>query len=97
MNNNWMCISCGNVLGEMVGGELRPDKSIPGDHFITRGPNLVVTCPHCGATKVFYTSDPIVRAMYQLVDALATGMARRTVAQLSEETIRDVMRKSRES
>jgi ribosomal protein S27E len=86
-NTPWMCIQCGKVLGELLGGELRPDASIPGDHLKTRGPNLEVTCPDCKKVKVFYTSDPIVRATYQLVDALATGLARRAVHVISEETV----------
>ncbi len=93
-NSSWLCIQCGEVLGEMIGGELRPDKSVTGDHLITRGPNLVVTCPHCQSTKVFYTSDPIVRAMHQLVDALATSLARRAVRELSEESLREFHKKS---
>jgi ribosomal protein S27E len=93
-NNKWLCINCGEALGEMVGGELRPDASVPGNNMITRGPNLVVTCPHCNATKVFYTSDPIVRAMHQLVDALSTQMARRAVRELSEEMLRELHKKS---
>lgn len=92
--SKWFCIQCNEVLGEMVGGELRPDASIPGDHMVTRGPNLVVTCPHCGGVKVFYTSDPIVRAMYQLVDALGTQLARRAVRELSEESLREFTKKS---
>lgn len=87
MNSTWQCIQCGKILGEMVGGELRPDTSIPGDHMITRGPNLVVTCPECGSTKVFYTSDQMVRAMYQLVDALSTQLAKRAVRLISESTV----------
>lgn len=93
MNSKWLCIQCGEPLGEMVGGELRPDKNIPGDNFITRGPNLVVTCPHCSSTKVFYTSDPIVRAMHQLVDALATALARRAIHLMTEEAVKNSIEK----
>lgn len=92
--SKWFCIQCNNVLGEMIGGELRPDASVPGDHLITRGPNLVITCPQCGSVKVFYTSDPIVRATYQLVDALARQLAHRAVREFSEESLREFSNKS---
>ena len=83
MNNRrsteWYCISCNRVLGEVLGGEFKPAENISGDSIQTRGPNLVVTCPDCGTQKVWYTADPIVRAMYQLVDAIVTVAANRMV------------------
>ena len=82
----WLCINCGETLGFMQGGELKP--AVPGEFLLTRGPNLVVTCPKCGSVKTFYTSDPVVRAMYQLVDALASALARRVVTLVSEGTLR---------
>ncbi len=87
MNNDWQCISCGEVLGEVAGGELTPSEKVPSKYIRTRGPNLVITCPSCGAVKCWYTADPIVRAMYQLVDALASALAKRVLSQLSEATL----------
>ncbi len=75
----WYCVSCNHVLGEVLGGEFKGAKDVPGDLIQTRGPNLVVTCPQCGGTKVWYTSDPITRALYQLVDAITTVSANRMV------------------
>lgn len=75
----WYCVSCPKVLGEVLGGEFFPDDSISGKLIQTRGPNLVVTCPDCSSKKVWYTADPIVRAMYQLVDAIVTVSANRMV------------------
>ncbi len=84
-NNEWLCINCGEVLGHVLGGELRP--SVNGEQCVTRGPNLVITCPSCGSVKTFYTADPIVRAIYQLVDAISSELARRVLRQLSEGTL----------
>ena len=84
-SSNWVCISCGEVLGHVLGGELHP--AVPGDCLRTAGPNLAVRCPKCGGTKTFYTSDPIVRAIYQLIDASATVLAKRAIMQISDRTI----------
>ncbi len=86
-NNEWLCIDCGTVLGSVLGGELTPSDRVPAKNLRTRGPNLVVVCPNCGATKTWYTADPIVRAVYQLVDAISSELARRVLRQLSEGTI----------
>ena len=76
---DWYCVNCNTVLGEVLGGEFQPSKNLTGELIQTRGPNLVVTCPDCGAQKVWYTADPIVRAMYQLVDAIVSTSATRMV------------------
>ena len=76
--NSWMCVNCGHILGQVSGGELRP-TGVPSENLITRGPNLVVTCHKCNVEKTWYTADPIVRALYQLVDATATAMAGRMI------------------
>jgi ribosomal protein S27E len=75
--SEWMCINCGDSLGQVFGGEFFP--SVDGKYLRTSGPNLEVTCPNCGQRKTFYTADPIVRAIYQLTDAVATQAARRMV------------------
>lgn len=74
---DWLCISCGKSLGGIYGGEFYP--AVPGEHIRTSGPNLVVTCPDCGHIKTFYTADPVVRALYQLVSAIADVTARAAV------------------
>lgn len=79
MNKDWLCVKCGEVLGTIVGGELHP---APGCPTRTAGPNLIVQCPACNASKVFYTSDPVVRAVYQLVDAVATVAAKSMMAEI---------------
>lgn len=84
--NNWYCVACSYVLGQVLGSEFRPDKSLTGDLLETRGPNLVVKCPECGTKKVWYTADPIVRALYQLSDALATELAGRAIKIISAQT-----------
>jgi len=83
-DNNWLCIDCGATLGAVVGGEFSPDESVPCANIRTRGPNLVITCPHCGTVKTWYTADPIVRSQYQMLDALATALTKRVLSQLSE-------------
>src|SRR5512139_2767195 len=80
---DWVCVECGEVLGHIIGGELQP--TIDGRYCRTRGPHLVVTCPKCSATKTFYTSDTIVRAVYQLIDAIASVLAQRVLAQIGQQ------------
>lgn len=78
--SEWQCVKCGEVLGNIFGGELYP--LVPGKNLRTSGPNLEVTCPNCGALKTFYTSDAVVRAMYQLVNAIADVAAKAMVEQV---------------
>lgn len=86
--SDWQCISCGKVLGVVSGGELRP-SGVPSANLITRGPNLSVTCDMCSAEKTWYTADPIVRSVYQLVDALSTEMARKMIFKAGSLSRRD--------
>jgi hypothetical protein len=78
----WYCVSrsCGEQLGELVGKELRVTS---GAKCITDGPNLIVECPKCGQTKVWYTSDTLVRATYQLVDAMVSLFIARALPKAS--------------
>jgi len=76
----WLCIDCSALLGRVIGGELHP--AIPGEMIRTNGPNLVLTCPECGRVKVWYTADPVVRAVYQLTDAVASAAARAMIDQI---------------
>jgi len=86
----WFCINeeCRRCLGSVLGGEFHPAEDIGGKYMQTRGPNLVIRCPDCNTPKVWYTADPITRAMYQLVDAISTQAARRMVSKVSELTLR---------
>lgn len=79
--SDWQCIQCGIRLGGVFGGELYPE--VPAKNLRTSGPNLVVTCPDCGAVKTWYTADPVVRAVYQLVNAISDVAARSMVEQVS--------------
>ncbi len=78
--SDWLCIGCGDRLGSVFGGELYPD--VPVGKLRTSGPNLVVTCPHCGSVKTWYTADPVVRAVYQLVNAISEVAARSMIEQM---------------
>jgi ribosomal protein S27E len=89
--SDWQCIQCGRRLGGVFGGEFYPD--VPPDKLRTSGPNLVVTCPDCGAIKTWYTADPLVRAVYQLVDAIASVAARSMVEQVGR-SVNNEIRKS---
>jgi len=80
LRSDWMCIQCGHILGKVLGGELNP--LVEGKFLRTSGPNLQVICPECGATKTWYTSDPVVRAVYQLVGAISDVAARSMVEQI---------------
>ncbi len=87
--SDWRCINeqCGRTLGRVFGGEYQPSDDFSASKVQTRGPNLVITCPDCGTQKVWYTADPITRAMYQLVDAIATQGAKRMIRKVSELTL----------
>jgi ribosomal protein S27E len=85
---DWYCInhSCGAVLGTVLGSELVVSKDSTVESVQTRGPNLVVKCGSCGTQKVWYTSDPIVRSIYQLVDATVSIMAARMMKEIGEKS-----------
>lgn len=86
-DNSWRCINdaCGHTLGFVVGNEFEPAEDVGGKSLRTRGPNLVVTCPECGTVKVWYTADPLTRALYQLIDSMSTVAVRRIIPELSDE------------
>lgn len=81
-NNTWVCISCGTSLGDLVGSELFP---IDNAQVRTQGANLVITCPKCGARKVWYPADPMLRVLKQLIDVIASETARAAVKAVSHE------------
>lgn len=85
--NNWFCINntCNHVLGVVRGSELNVSEDVPGSCIQTRGANLSIVCPKCGTTKIWYTSDPIVRAVYQFIDATITAGAHRFIMHLGEQ------------
>lgn len=82
----WYCTDrdCGTVLGHVVGRELDVSGGVVSK---TDGPNLVVTCPRCGKTKIWYSSDKVVRAIYELLDTLVTLFVTRAMSKLSRETL----------
>ena len=81
-NNTWVCIGCGKELGTLLGRELVITN---GTALQTQGANLVVSCPVCSKKKVWYPSDQVLRAMNQLIDALATAMAKAAIQGISTE------------
>lgn len=83
-DTNWYCVDCPTVLGKVEGGELKGVDSVPQANYETRGPNLKVTCPNCGRVKVWFTSDAITRAMYQLVNAIATEAAKKMLHEVNK-------------
>lgn len=86
-DNSWVCINndCGHILGEVIGGEFQPASDVCGDHLKTRGPNLVVACPNCDTVKVWYTADPLNRAIHQLIDTTVSVIVKRAVPEISRE------------
>ena len=78
--SDWTCIQCGYRLGGVFGGEIYP--GVDGKHLRTSGPNLTFTCPECGQVKTWYTSDPVVRAVYQLVNAVSSVAAAAMIEQV---------------
>lgn len=81
---NWYCVDCGKVLGKLEGGELVGNNDIPASSYETRGPNLKVTCPDCKRVKIWFTSDSITRAMYQLVNAIAAEAAKKMLHEVNK-------------
>ena len=80
--NTWVCITCGHVLGDLYGQELSPRKDAT---IRTQGSNLVLTCGECGARKIWFPADPVVRVLKQLIDVIATETARSAVRAVSKE------------
>lgn len=87
--SEWQCVACGHCLGEVMGGELL--VKVDAGYARTRGANLTLTCPKCEHEKTWYTADPVVRAIYQLVDAISTQAAKRMV-EATVKQIDNVMR-----
>jgi hypothetical protein len=79
---DWVCINCSERLGGVFGGEFFP--AVDGRNIRTNGPNLVITCPKCQTIKTWYLSDPVVRAVYQLVSAIADVAAKSMVEQIGK-------------
>lgn len=82
-SSEWLCVQCSAKLGNVYGGEFYP--SVDGKNIQTRGVNLAIVCPSCGATKVWFTSDPIVRSINQLIVAISEEAARAMVNSASRE------------
>lgn len=74
--SEWLCIKCGRILGRVMGGELYPSAE---PTTRTKGPNLVIYCPECNSAKTWYTSDTVVRAVYQLINAMSEVAAKNMV------------------
>lgn len=84
-DTRWYCVNseCGEPLGNVLGAELYVSESVKEVH--TKGVNVVLSCPKCGTKKVWYTSDAINRAMYQLIDAIAGQLAYRVMQDITKE------------
>jgi ribosomal protein S27E len=83
-DTNWYCVDCSTVLGKLQGGELIGVKEVPSQNYETRGPNLKVTCPECGRVKIWFTSDNITRALYQLINAIAGESAKKMLHEVNK-------------
>lgn len=88
-HNVWVCIGCGTTLGNLIGKELVIDSSA---EVKTQGANLVITCPKCNRKKVWYPSDPVLRAINQLIDALSSAMSSAAVRGVSTEIRAEIAR-----
>lgn len=87
-SNDWFCVECNHVLGHVVGREFTPAETVPHSNIHTRGVDLSVTCPQCSKVKIWYTSDPINRALNQLIDAITSALVMRLMPQLSDATMK---------
>lgn len=85
--NAWFCVECSHELGYVNGRELSPADTVPHANISTRGSDLVIVCPNCGKTKIWYSADPLMRALNQLIDAITTALVSRLVPMLSEATL----------
>ena len=83
----WYCPDCSNHMGKIIGGELHVNLENVSE-VRTVGTRLVLVCKQCGRSKVWFPSDPTIRAMNMLIDAfasnLATTMAREFVRKRAE-------------
>lgn len=88
--SDWRCVGedCTNILGEVVGNELEISSNIPGNLIKPRGSNVIITCPVCGARKVWYTSDNLDRAVHQLVEMLAQLISYKIIQKVQENDLK---------
>lgn len=84
----WMCVNneCNHILGFVNGGEFTPSDDIIPSDISTKGSNLIIKCPKCGTVKTWYTSDPMVRTLNQLIEVMADQMAKRAIHSIHMQT-----------
>jgi len=84
----WLCVNndCNHALGFVSGGEFTPADDVMPSDISTRGSNLILKCPECGTIKTWYTSDPLVRTMNQLIEVMADSVAKRAIHTLHIQT-----------
>lgn len=84
----WLCVNneCNHILGYVNGGEFNPADDLIPSEISTRGANLIVKCPECGTVKTWYTSDPLVRTLNQLIEVMSEQMAKRAIRSIHIQT-----------
>lgn len=89
--SDWRCVNehCNNVLGRVIGGELEISERLNGSQIKMRGPNLVLYCPDCGTKKIWYTSDPLSRAIHQVVEVMASQFVYKTYQKANDANLLD--------
>lgn len=84
---SWYCTdrNCGGVIGHIVAGELHLADNVDPSSVRSQGNSLIIECPKCGSTKVWYSSSPLVRSLEQFLDSVAYIVSRRAVNTVHKE------------
>jgi len=83
----WYCTDrkCGGVIGHIVAGELHIADTVDPSTIKTQGNSLILECPKCGESKIWYSSSPLVRSLEQFLDAMSYVVTKRAVNVVHKE------------
>ena len=78
---SWYCTDrkCGGVIGHIVAGELHLADTVDPSTVRSQGNSLILECPVCGTSKVWFSSSPLVRSLEQFLDTFSYIIAKRAV------------------
>jgi len=71
----WDCVACGTSLGSIENGVLTADV----DRVVVDGNKVIVHCPDCGATKVWYVSDRLTNIANEIAEEFKRAARRSMV------------------
>jgi len=78
---SWYCTDrkCGGIIGHIVAGELHISDTVDPSTIRTQGNSLILECPKCSETKVWFSSSPLVRSLEQFLDTMSYIISKRAV------------------